>query len=111
VSDLQKTVLEAMDIDEYISPETESAERYAMRLDNLNILDSFKVSEKYGIVETKVPAKYVGMTLEEANLTNEYKVIVLTTIKSIDKVEKGLTRRVSEATGIAKSSTILAADD
>ncbi len=111
VSELQQTVLEAMNIDEHIRPETESAERFAMRLDNIHILDSFKTSEKHSIVETIVPAKYIGMTLEEANLTNEYKVIVLTTIKSTDEVENGLTRKVSEATGIAKSSTVLAAND
>jgi trk system potassium uptake protein TrkA len=111
VSELQQTVLEAMNIDEYISPETESAERFAMRLDNINILDSFKVSEKYSIVETKVPEKYIGMTLEEANLTNQFKVIVLTTVKKTDKIENGITKKISEATGIAKSTTVLEAND
>lgn len=100
VSDLQKTVLEAMAIDEYIMPEEESAARLAMRLDNIDIVDSFKISDKYSIIETKVPPKYVGMTLREANLTNEYRVIVLTTIKS-DK----------EVTGIAQSDTLLADGD
>ncbi|ULT28581.1 hypothetical protein KUH03_19920 [Sphingobacterium sp. E70] len=81
VSDLQKTVLEAMEINEYIMPEEEAAERLAMRLDNIDIVDSFKVSDRYSIVETKVPQRYVGMTLREANLTNLYKIIVLTTVK------------------------------
>lgn len=111
VSELQQTILEAMNIDEYIRPETESAERFAMRLDNIDILDSFKISEKYSIIETIVPEKYVGMTLEEANLTNEFKVIVLTTIKSNEKIENGNTKTVSEATGIAKSSTLLTQND
>lgn len=111
VSDLQQTVLEAMNIDEYIRPETESAERFAMRLDNINILDSFKVSEKYSIVETKVPEKYIGMMLEEANFTNEYKVIVLTTIKRTDKTENGITKKISVASGIAKSTTVLESND
>lgn len=111
VSDLQQTVLEAMNIDEYIRPETESAERFAMRLDNINILDSFKVSERYSIVETKVPQKYVGMTLEEANLTNQFKVIVLTTMKITEKVVNGLTKKLTEASGIAKSTTVLHTED
>lgn len=88
VSDLQKTVMEAMEIDEYIMPEEEAAERLAMRLDNIDIVDSFKISDKYSIVETKVPAKYIGMTLEQANLTNSYGVIVLTTINQRDVQEK-----------------------
>lgn len=111
VSDLQKTVLEAMDIDEYIMPEEESAARLAMRLDNIDIVDSFKISDKYSIIETKVPAKYVGMTLREANLTNKFKVIVLTTIKSIEQHENGKIKVNKEATGIAQSDTALAEDD
>jgi trk system potassium uptake protein len=111
VSDLQKTVLEAMDIDEYIMPEEESAARLAMRLDNIDIVDSFKISDKYSIIETKVPAKYVGMTLREANLTNRFKVIVLTTIKSIEQLENGKMKVSKEATGIAQSDTALAEDD
>lgn len=111
VSDLQKTVLEAMAIDEYIMPEEESAARLAMRLDNINIVDSFKISERYSIVETKVPLKYVGLTLKEANLTNQFKVIVLTTIQSTETLEDGKMKVSKEATGIAQSETVLGEDD
>src|SRR5690606_5982545 len=104
VSDLQRTVMEAMQIDEYIMPEEEAAERLAMRLDNIDIVDSFKVSERYSIIETKVPRKYVGMTVQEANLTNKYKVIVLTTVKVTENSHK-------EASGIAKSDTVLQEND
>lgn len=105
VSDLQRTVMEAMDIDEYIMPEEEAAERLAMRLDNIDIVDSFKVSDRYSIIETKVPSKYVGMTLREANLTNKYKIIVLTTLKPTKKSQERM------ASGIAQSDTILDEND
>lgn len=111
VSELQKTVLEAMQIDEYIMPEEEAAERLAMRLDNVDIIDSFKVSDRYSIIETRVPTKYLGMTLKEANLTNKYKVIVLTTVKSMDKIVKGKTVPYKEASGIAVSDTMLEEND
>ncbi|MGK6350476.1 potassium channel family protein [Parapedobacter sp. DT-150] len=111
VSDLQRTVLQAMDIDEYIMPEEESADRLAMRLDNIDIVDSFKISEKYSIIETKVPTAYVGMTLRQANLTNKYKVIVLTTIRATETLVKGKTTIKKEATGIAQSDTVLMAGD
>lgn len=104
VSELQKTVMEAMQIDEYIMPEEEAAERLALRLDNIDIVDSFKVSDRYSIIETKVPARYIGMTLREADLTNKFKVIVLTTIKMVDAMNK-------EATGIATSDTKLDEND
>lgn len=99
VSDLQKTVLEAMAIAEYIMPEEESAARLAMRLDNIDIVNSFKISDRYSIIETKVPAKYAGMTLRDADLTNKYQVIVLTTLAN------------KEASGIAKSDTRLTQGD
>ncbi len=111
VSDLQKTVLEAMEINEYIMPEEEAAERLAMRLDNIDIVDSFKVSDKYSIVETKVPARYLGMTLREANLTNIYKVIVLTTVKITDVKKNGVTKEQKEASGIAISETMMEEGD
>lgn len=111
ISDLQKTVLEAMDIAEYVMPEEEAAMRLAMRLDNIDIVDSFQVSDKYSIIETKVPVKYVGLSLQEANLTNKYKVIVLTTLREQESTEPGKNRLKREASGIAKSNTILQAGD
>ncbi|GGH31175.1 TrkA family potassium uptake protein [Sphingobacterium alkalisoli] len=109
VSDLQKTVLEAMQIDEYIMPEEEAAERLALRLDNIDIVDSFQISDKYSIIETKVPTKYIGLTLKEADLTNKYKVIVLTTLHLSDSAGKGTSGK--KASGIAKSDTILHEND
>jgi len=111
VSDLQQTVMEAMQIDEYIMPEEETAERLAMRLDNIDIVDSFKVSERYSIIETRVPPKYIGMSLREADLTNKYKVIVLTTLTDTERMEKGTPISYKEASGIAKSDTVLHEDD
>lgn len=111
VSDLQKTVLEAMDIVEYVMPEEESSSRLAMKLDNIDIVDSFKISDKYSIIETKVPSKYIGLTLREANVTNTYKVIVLTTIQHQEVDENGKTKIHKEATGIATSDTVLQEND
>jgi len=111
VSDLQKTVLEAMKIDEFIMPEEESAERLAVRLVNLNVVDSFKISENYSIIEAKVPEQYVGKTLAEANFTNEFKVIILTTIKTNEVESKGVKKILKEASGIATSGTKLEIND
>ncbi|WP_149244152.1 potassium channel family protein [Dyadobacter sp. 32] len=107
VSDLQKTVLEAMQIEEYILPEEESAERLAMRLDNSGIVDSFKISEKYSIIETKVPARFINKTLLEADLTNRYNVIVLTILTLSKESENGLARIFKRASGIATPDTVM----
>ena len=111
VSDLQRTVLEAMEIAEYIMPEEDAAERLALRLDNKEIVDSFKISDKYSIIETKVPGNCIGKTLREADLTNKYHVIVLSTIKTTNINSGGKTMVQKEATGIANSDTLLEAGD
>lgn len=111
VSDLQRTVLEAMQIEEYVVPEEESAERLAMRLDNSGIFDSFKISEKYSIIETKVPERYIGMTLAQADLTKRYNVIVLTVLTLSKGSEDGLAKIFRRASGIATPDTVLRADE
>ncbi|HLR00770.1 MAG TPA: TrkA family potassium uptake protein [Sphingobacterium sp.] len=111
VSDLQKTVLEAMQIEEFIMPEEDTAERLALRLGNIDIVDSFKVSEKYSIVETVVPQSCIGLTLKEANLTNKYKVLIMTTIKTSLQKKGGEVKAEKEASGIAHSDTLLEKDD
>lgn len=109
VSDLQKTVLEAMSIQEFIMPEEESAERLAMRLDLKEVVDSFKISEKYSIVEGLVPAKFVGMTVGETDFINGYKVLVLTLIRQNSQSGKG--NPVREATGIVTAQTVIQEND
>lgn len=109
VSDLQRVVLEAMNITEYILPEEESAERLALKLHTVGVIDSFKISEKYSIVEALVPQRYVGKTVGEADFNNRYKVIVLTTIRQRDKPKGGKDLDIKDftryATGIATSNT------
>lgn len=109
VSDLQKTVLTAMCIEEFVLPEEESAERLAMRLDLKEVVDSFKISEKYSIVEGIVPKKFVGMTVNEADFINSYKVLVLTFIKR--RSADGQVNSSREVTGIATANTVIEDND
>ncbi|HUH33130.1 MAG TPA: TrkA family potassium uptake protein [Daejeonella sp.] len=109
VSDLQKTVLEAMAIQEYILPEEESAERLAMRLDLQEVIDSFKITEKYSIVETVIPTRFVGKTVDKADFINLYGVLVLTLIKQY--TEDGRPNTAKEASGIATSQTVMQEGD
>jgi len=105
MSDLQQAVLEAMDIDEYIMPEVDSAERLAMRLNNSEIVEFFKVSDKHSMVEAVVPERYIGKTLGEANITNEYKVLVLTVLKPKED------ERTNQDAKLAQSTTLLQQGD
>ncbi len=109
VSDLQKTVLNAMAVLEFVLPEEESAERLAIRLDLEEVIDSFKISEKYSIVEGVVPKKYVGMTIGKADFINSYQVLVLTLIRQ--QGSEGERNLLKEATGIATSQTVMLEND
>lgn len=109
VSDLQRTVLTAMSIQEYVLPEEESAERLAMRLDLEEVIDSFKITEKYSIVEALTPKRFIGKTVEKADFINSYKVLVLTLIKQ--RSTDGGKSFLKEATGIASAQTVMGEDD
>lgn len=109
VSDLQKTVLDAMGIQEYILPEEESAERLAMRLDLEEVIDSFKITEKYSIVEAVVPSRFVGKTVSKVDFINSYQVLVLTLIKA--KTADGQQNVIKEASGIATAQTVMEEND
>src|SRR5690606_2518537 len=111
VSDLQKSRLEAMQIDDYVLPEEESAEKLAIRLSNKGVVDSFTVSERYSIIEIKVPEKYVGKTLGEVDFPNKYQVIVLTTLSVSKRSDEGITKITKRANGLAMPETLLNEND
>ncbi|MBN2806912.1 MAG: TrkA family potassium uptake protein [Prolixibacteraceae bacterium] len=114
VSPLHETVLEAMEIDEIVRPEEETAERWAKKLSSEGIIDSFQIADNYSIVEAKIPQKFHGKTIAEIGFNKQYQVIVLTIMKN--KTEKnilGLFRKVKklEIQGIAMADTVLNAGD
>lgn len=105
VSDLQRTVLDAMSIREYVLPEEESAERLALRLDLEEVIDSFKITEKYSIVEALTPKRFVGKSILQADFINSYQVLVLSLIEQ-HSADGGKTFS-KEASGIATAQTVM----
>jgi trk system potassium uptake protein TrkA len=85
ISPLHQTVLEAIGVEEIVRPEQETAERLAKRLEIEGVVDSFTLSEEYNIIEANVPKRYVGKTVEEANLRNRYNLNVVTVLKKSEK--------------------------
>ncbi len=109
---LQKTVLEAMGIDEIIHPEEETAKRWAKKLNLEGVIDSFELDGDFSIVETRIPEEYHDKTIEELGIKEEFSVIVLTTMKvSEDKNEMGIDRDKTTVQGVARANTILYKDD
>lgn len=108
VSPLQETVLQAMEVEEIIHPEEETAERWAKKLNLKGVVDSFVINKEYSIIETSIPARFDGKTLEEVNLRREYNLIALTTIEVRNEENAiGAKRDVSYVQGVASAQSIL----
>ncbi|MDT8373614.1 MAG: potassium transporter TrkG [Bacteroidales bacterium] len=110
VSQIHETILEAMEVTEIVRPEEETAERWAKKLTTSGMLDSFKLTENYSIVEVKVPKKYAGKTIAEVGFNRDYNIIVLTIMKNVkEKNILGLFRKVTRLSieGVANAQTVL----
>jgi trk system potassium uptake protein len=112
VSPLHKTILEAMQVDEIVHPEEETANRWAWKLNLHKILESFPLSPDYHIVEAYLPEQYAGKTLEEAGFMRNYRVVVLSTMKvSEEKNELGSLIKKNKVQGVAHAKTKLEKGD
>ena len=112
VSQLHETILEAMQVDEIVHPEEETAERWAKKLNIKGVVDSFELSGEYHVIEAKVPEQYAGKTVEEIEIRRKYNVIVLTTIKFAEEKNLiGSIKKVKKVQDVASAKTILDPDD
>jgi trk system potassium uptake protein len=108
ISPLHRTVLEAMQVDDIVYLEEETAHRWAKKLNVRGVLDAYEVTGDYHIIEAVVPQRFVGKTLEEVDFRNKYNINVLTTIKMVDaKNAIGITRKVKKIQEIASAKTLL----
>ena len=81
LSPVHSTILHAMGVQEIINPEEEAADRLARRLIIKGVIDSFYLSDRFNIVEIKVPDKYIGKTLHDIDVRHNHRVLVLTIIR------------------------------
>ncbi len=101
ISPLQQTVLETMGIDEFTSPEAESAERLAYRLDVKGVLDSHRVTDRYKLAEVNLPARFVGLKIGDIPFETEYEVKLVTVIREVEaKNIFGASYRAKKALGL-----------
>ena len=85
INDLHETVIRSIGVDEIIHPEEETADRLSKRLQMKGVMDSLEISDEYNIVEVKVPKRYIGMKVSEAEIRKEFFLNILTVIKLEDK--------------------------
>ena len=73
----QKRILERLGVADVILPEEEVAKQVVQRLINPQILDLFRVSEDYSIVEVRAPERFWGQTLGELNMHQRFRCTVI----------------------------------
>jgi len=107
ISPLQQTVLEAMDIQEFVYPEADSAERLAYRLDLKGVIDSFKITERYQLIEVEVPERYLERKMKEIDFL-KYPVQPVTLLRLMEERSIiGTIHKVKTVVGVLTPDTVL----
>ena len=111
-SPLQKIVLEAMNIQEFVYPEAASAERLALKLDLPGVIDSFQINVNYRLLEVAVPDRYVGRSVVDLNLAERYRLVLVTIIKNVkQKNIFGNDKNELQVMGIVPTETVVKSGD
>lgn len=112
ITPLQKTVLEAMDIQEFVYPEADSAERLAYKLDLKGFIDSYKINEKFQLIEVLVPERYIDQTIGDIDFISKYDIQPVTLIRSTEhKNILGTSHRLKQVIGLLTPETQLRRGD
>lgn len=77
VRPIQDRILRRVGADDVISPENESADRWAHRLVTPQFLNQFELEDGYSIVEMATPPSWVGKALSELRPNRKFGVHVL----------------------------------
>jgi trk system potassium uptake protein TrkA len=81
INNLHETVIRAIGVDEIIRPEEETADRLSKRLEMKGVLDSLEINEEYNIVEINVPDRFLGKTVLESNIRQDYYLNIVTVLQ------------------------------
>jgi len=111
-TDIQRAIFEAMDISETVNPESEYAHQFANRLTITGNIQSFFFDKKYEIAEFEVPESFVGKTVEELELVQNWGVSLITIIHHTRR-KNIIGREINESSiaGIVSGSTKISAND
>lgn len=81
INPLHHKVIETLGVDMILQPEYDAASRFADSILFSGVNNSFDVTDEYKIIEARLPDRYDGLTLSEADFTNRYSLLVLTVIR------------------------------
>lgn len=107
-SPLQQTVLEAMNIKEFVYPEGDSAERMAYKLDLKGVTDSFKISDKFKLIEVELPGRYIDKRIMDIDFLEKYRIQPVTVVREIQSRNiLGTVRTTRVVQGVLAPETVL----
>ena len=107
-SPLQQTVLEAMNVKEFVYPEGDSAERMAYKLDLKGVTDSFKISDKFKLIEIELPERYVDKKLSDIEFLGKYHIQPVTIVREMQSRNiLGTVRTTRVVQGVLTPETVL----
>ncbi len=72
LSPIHRTILDAIGVDETISPERSYAELYATRIDIPESIGSYTFSDEYKVIEVTAPDFLIGLTLPDVDFEGNY---------------------------------------
>ncbi len=111
-SPLQQTVLEAMNIKEFVYPEGDSAERMAYKLDLKGVTDSFQISEKFKLIEIELPKRYEDKKISEIEFREKYTIQPVTVVRETENRNIfGSVRKTRVVQGVLSPDTVLQKGD
>lgn len=92
ISELHKTVLEAMGISEIIQLEKEYADFFATKTELSTLIYSYQVSPDYFIYEMKLPTPFIGRRLKDIQLERDFSLRIIAIKHYTHDEEKGYLR-------------------
>ncbi|MBP1838520.1 potassium channel family protein [Formosa algae] len=108
LSPIHDTVLQAMGITSIVHPEQEAALKLTNKINLKNIIDSFKIDEKYSISEIKTPIEFVGKSISDLDFRSKQKLNIITILRKKEKVNLiGNTTFIKEVIGIPGADTVI----
>lgn len=76
-NDTHREMLERLGADRVVIPEREMADKLALGLTSVGVMEYIELSEEYGILEIKTPLGWEGKTIRELELRSRYGANVL----------------------------------
>ena len=101
-----------MNIKEFVYPEGDSAERMAYKLDLKGVTDSFKISDKYKLIEVELPKRYIDNTIGEIDFLGKYDLQPVTIVREMQSRNiLGTVRTTRVVQGVLRPGTVLQKGD